>query len=114
MTMDRCASQFAGRLLLAGGGHDLRFGHQALADENKRRAAGSPPTLLPSPSNPLVAIRVVFRAGSQCDPPGKEGLAALTAAMVAEGGTKSLTLRPASRGVLPDGRVARRATATRR
>jgi zinc protease len=48
-------------------------------------------TLLPSPSNPLVALRVVLRAGAQSDPPGKEGLAALTAAMVAEGGTKSLS-----------------------
>jgi len=48
-------------------------------------------TILSSPSNPLVAFRFVVRAGSQNDPPGKEGLAALTAAMVAEGGTKSLT-----------------------
>ena len=46
--------------------------------------------LLPSPSSPLVAFRFVFRVGSQNDPKGKEGLAALTAAMVAEGGTKSL------------------------
>ncbi len=45
--------------------------------------------LLPSPSSPLVALRVVLRAGSQDDPPGKEGLAALTAAMVAEAGSKS-------------------------
>ena len=44
-----------------------------------------------SPSDPLVAFRVVLRAGSQDDPPGKEGLAALTASMVAEGGSKSLT-----------------------
>ena len=48
-------------------------------------------TLLPSRSTPLVALRFVFRAGSQDDPKGKEGLAALTAAMIAEGGTKSLT-----------------------
>src|SRR5262249_1957621 len=47
--------------------------------------------LLNTPSSPLVAFRAVLRAGSQNDPPGKEGLAALTAAMVAEGGTKSLT-----------------------
>jgi zinc protease len=46
---------------------------------------------LPSASSPLVAVRVIFRAGSQDDPPGKEGLAALTAALVAEGGTKDLT-----------------------
>ena len=49
------------------------------------------PTLIHSASNPLVAIRINFRCGSQNDPPGKEGLAALTAAMVAEGGTKSLS-----------------------
>jgi len=48
-------------------------------------------TLLHMPSSPLIAFRAVLRAGSQNDPPGKEGLAALTAAMVAEGGTKSLT-----------------------
>jgi zinc protease len=46
--------------------------------------------LLPSPNNPLVAIRVLVTAGSQDDPKGKEGLAALTAALVAQGGTKDL------------------------
>lgn len=48
-------------------------------------------TFLPSASSPLVALRVIVRAGSVNDPPSKEGLAALTAAMVAEGGTKELT-----------------------
>ena len=48
-------------------------------------------TFLPVPSSPLVALRFVFRAGAQDDPKGKEGLAALTAAMVAEGGTKELS-----------------------
>ncbi len=42
---------------------------------------------LPSPSSPLVAIRLLFRAGSIDDPAGKEGLAALTALMVAEAST---------------------------
>lgn len=41
---------------------------------------------LPSPDNPLVSIRLVFRTGSIDDPTGKEGLAALTAKMMAEGG----------------------------
>ena len=49
------------------------------------------PRSLYSPSDPLVAFRVVLSVGSQNDPPGKEGLAALTASMVAEGGSKSLT-----------------------
>ncbi len=48
-------------------------------------------TLLHSPNNPLVGLRIILRAGSQDDPAGKEGLAALTASMVAEGGSKSRT-----------------------
>ena len=40
---------------------------------------------------PLVTVRLVFRTGSASDPKGKEGLAALTAAMLAEGGTRRLT-----------------------
>jgi len=48
-------------------------------------------TFLPSESTPLVAVRVIVRAGAQDDPKGKEGLAALTAAMIAEGGTRELS-----------------------
>ncbi len=55
--------------------------------------ANAPPasTFLPSEKTPLVALRFVVRAGSQDDPRGKEGLAALTASMVAEGGSRGLT-----------------------
>jgi zinc protease len=52
--------------------------------------SASKPVLMLSRSSPLVAFRFVFRVGSQNDPKGKEGLAALTAAMVAEGGTRNL------------------------
>ncbi len=54
--------------------------------------AKAPPaaTFLPSEQTPLVALRFVVQAGSQDDPQGKEGLAALTAAMVAEGGSRGL------------------------
>ncbi len=41
--------------------------------------------------SPLVTVRAVFRTGAATDPKGKEGLAALTASMLAEGGTKRLT-----------------------
>lgn len=51
--------------------------------------ADSRVVLVPS-SGPLVSVRLVFRVGSADEPKGKEGLAALTAAMVAQGGTKSL------------------------
>jgi zinc protease len=38
--------------------------------------------------SPLVAIRLMFDAGSIHDPKGKEGLAALTAAMISQAGTQ--------------------------
>ncbi len=44
--------------------------------------------LLPVADDPTVSYRIMFNAGSQYDPPGKEGLAALTARMIAEGSTK--------------------------
>jgi zinc protease len=46
---------------------------------------------LPSATNPLVAIRLYFDVGAADDPPGKEGLATLTAAMLGEGGTRART-----------------------
>lgn len=57
-------------------------------------APASPPggiqtVLLPAKGDPLVAVRVVFRTGSEDDPKGKEGLAALTASLIAEGATQS-------------------------
>src|SRR5262245_38001257 len=42
-------------------------------------------------SSPLVTFRILFTTGSAYDPPGKEGLAALTASMLAEGGTRSMS-----------------------
>lgn len=46
---------------------------------------------LPAKSMPLVSLRFVFQVGSEDDPPGKEGLAALTASMISEGGSKALS-----------------------
>jgi zinc protease len=54
--------------------------------------AGTPRTVfIPSPASPLVAIRVLFQVGAADDPPGKEGLAALTGMMIEKGGTRSRT-----------------------
>lgn len=41
--------------------------------------------------SPLVSFRIQFLTGSVDDPKGKEGLASLTAAMLANGGSKKLT-----------------------
>jgi zinc protease len=43
---------------------------------------------LPVSDDPTVSFRILFNIGSQNDPAGKEGLAALTAALVTEGSTK--------------------------
>ncbi len=53
-------------------------------------ATGITPVALPGTS-PLVSIRVVFLTGSASDPSGKPGTAALTAAMLARGGTRAMT-----------------------
>src|SRR5437773_4163419 len=45
--------------------------------------------LLPNKS-PLVTFRILFMTGSAFDPRGKEGIASLTASMLAQGGTRSL------------------------
>ena len=49
--------------------------------------------LLPVASDPTISFRLWFRVGSQNDPPGKEGLAALTAAMLTEASTRAEPLR---------------------
>jgi zinc protease len=70
----------------------------ALAAGASRRSAAAPkdsegPAIvaLPSPDNPLVAIRLLFQVGAADDPKGKEGLASLTASMLGEAGTKKRT-----------------------
>jgi zinc protease len=54
----------------------------------QKPAGGIEVVELPSANSPLVAIRLQFHAGSVDDPAGKEGLASLTAAMVADAGTQ--------------------------
>jgi zinc protease len=46
--------------------------------------------LLQPTKSPLVTFRILFQTGSAYDPVGKEGLAALTAALIAEGGSQRL------------------------
>ncbi len=59
------------------------------------------PVILQSPGNPLVCFRFVLHAGSVLDPPGREGLAALTALMLSEGGTEELSLTEVMEALYP-------------
>jgi zinc protease len=54
-------------------------------------AAPSFATVLQPSRSPLITFRILFQTGSAQDPPGKEGVAALTAAMLAKGGSKELS-----------------------
>ncbi|MDB4995163.1 MAG: hypothetical protein JWM74_2595, partial [Myxococcaceae bacterium] len=49
----------------------------------------------------IVSFRVAFAAGSADDPPGKEGLTALTASLMAEGGTADLTYAQLTERIFP-------------
>jgi len=56
--------------------------------------------ILPSDS-PLVSFRILFKTGSASDPAGKDGIAALTAAMLAEGGTREMSYDQIVRALFP-------------
>lgn len=56
---------------------------------------------LQTPSSPLVSLRVAFRSGSVNDPPGKNGLNALTALMIGQGGTAQLSYEELTRRLYP-------------
>jgi len=48
-------------------------------------------TLARPSESPLVSIRILFKTGAASDPAGKEGAAALTAAMLSRGGSSEMT-----------------------
>jgi zinc protease len=52
-------------------------------------------------SSPLVSFRFLFNVGSAIDPKGKEGLAALTASMLSEGGSRSRTYEQIIQAMYP-------------
>src|ERR1044071_3387055 len=53
------------------------------------KAAPIASVLEPSQS-PLVSFRLLFMTGAASDPAGKEGVAALTAALLSEGGSRAM------------------------
>ncbi len=56
-----------------------------------RSFASVPAIAQREPENPLVAFRIMFRTGSVDDPAGQEGITALAARIMTEGGTEKLT-----------------------
>ncbi len=54
-----------------------------------------------SESSPLVDVALLFATGAAFDPPGKKGLAAVTAAMVADAGSKQHTIEEIQQAMYP-------------
>ena len=59
-----------------------------------------PMVLMPN-SSPLVSFRFLFNTGSAFDPKGKEGVAALTAAMLSDGGSRGRTYEQILQAMYP-------------
>ena len=68
----------------------IQNSHANTGTSHSMNLAETNTVLLPNRS-PLVTFRILFMTGSAYDPRGKEGLASLTAAMLADGGSRSKT-----------------------
>ncbi len=65
-------------------------------------ASGPEPAVVTQPSPlPRVEVKFLFAAGSAHDPAGKEGLAALTARMIADGGSQDLPIDEIRKALFP-------------
>lgn len=72
----------------------------ALAPANPGTQGAVRTLTVPSASS-LVRFKLMFNAGSAHDPVGKEGLAALAASMITEGGSKELPIDEITRALFP-------------
>lgn len=59
--------------------------------QNQTNMNSNTATVFQPSASPIVSFRIQFLTGSVDDPKGKEGLASLTAAMIAQGGSKKLS-----------------------
>jgi zinc protease len=67
----------------------------------KAAKAAAIPTVLEPNRSPLVTFRILFMTGSASDPAGQEGVAALTAAMLAKGGSRALAYKDITEAMYP-------------
>jgi zinc protease len=64
-------------------------------------AGGSIATVLQKSVIPQLDVKLLFTVGSANDPAGKEGLAALTAAMITQAGSKTMTIEQIEKALYP-------------
>jgi zinc protease len=64
---------------------------KSASTSNRSMTSKSIPSVLQPNRSPLISFRILFMTGAAFDPQGKEGVANLTAAMLADGGSRSMT-----------------------
>ncbi len=60
------------------------------ASKGRSLTSGEFETVMKATNDPLVAFRILFNVGPSNDPAGKEGLAAITARMISEAGSRAM------------------------
>jgi zinc protease len=74
-------------------------------DEEVFDTSGDPAPLalvaIPSGSSPLVDVSIIVHSGAAMDPEGKKGLAALTAAMITDGGSATWSIQEINEAMYP-------------
>jgi zinc protease len=74
---------------------------KSMSQKNAKPAPGAIATVLQPNRSPLITFRILFMTGSASDPEGKEGVAALTAAMLSEGGSRRMTYEQITEAFYP-------------
>ena len=73
----------------------------AVTDARSSGEGAKPEFIVKASPLPQLTVKLLFRAGSAHDPTGKEGLAALTASMVAEAGSRQMRIDEINKAFYP-------------
>ncbi|MCF6435375.1 pitrilysin family protein [Pseudoalteromonas sp. MMG022] len=82
-------------------GFDNEVSLQALVDKANKPAERHFKVVDNSNSSPLVDVNLLFYTGAAADPDGKKGLAAMTAAMIANGGSQTKAYKEIQKALYP-------------
>jgi zinc protease len=74
---------------------------RTMSQKDPKTAAGAIATVLQPNRSPLITFRILFMTGSAFDPEGKEGVANLTAAMLAQGGSRPMSYEQITNAFYP-------------
>jgi zinc protease len=83
--------QSSKRLTIVAIGLSIMMFTSAVAPAQTGKVSSKMATVLLPSTSPLISLRLLFNTGAASDPKGKEGVAALTAAMISDGGTQRMT-----------------------